>query len=489
MRLPRVRFTVGQLLFMVAVVAANFGVFRRFYQTDLYVVGRVSYRYLLAGVGVLPLFNVALIGIWLYAARRLRSLRHGGAANPRSLLSGFAYFSLHFLMLVGLVSLFMPEAIDNVQGVLDEATEYATEGWGAVFGEPGGTVPWVILDSLILGIIISGPLFVLSGIGQRLARHCATTLPRCRFQALTCLVSLGFSGIALTIALTPRPFAEDQEVAINFQVVDRDSRQPIPAAFLCMTNVFSYDPGSISPRSLTDAHGRARLTSRFEASGQRNAFQTMGDFSPWGRWLEVSAAGYRTLRIPLPEVLGPKLALDHPGLESVALVRGPTPEDSFREIAGVYFNGGGFGGSGFVIEPDGRFAWSGYGCTYDHKEYGRLRRHGSEIELIPIPHPGEEIHPLMTWRFRAIAWGDRIYFASAEELPELCRAVLRADRPPVIHSPWIYPRRSDGEKRPVGLPRLPLGVWVTFLLDELSLGNKEGGVRLALESLVARDRD
>jgi hypothetical protein len=47
-------------------------------------------------------------------------------------------------------------------------------------------------------------------------------------------------------------------------------------------------------------------------------------------------------------------------------------------------------------------------------------------------------------------------------------------------------RVSDRKKPRTGLPRLPARVWVKFLLDEMSLRNEEGSLRLALESLIPR---
>ena len=176
-----------------------------------------------------------------------------------------------------------------------------------------------------------------------------------------------------------------------------------------MTDVFPREDGSITPRAFTDADGHARLRGRFIVRGEGNAFMTMGDFSPWGRWLEVSAVGHRTRRIALPAVFGDIADPAHHGLGKVALERGGTPENSFQDLAGIYSAGGGFGGRRLEVEPDGRFAWCEYGCTYVIYEYGYLHRRGTEIELDPVARPGREIHPLVTCRYRAIEWGDRLY--------------------------------------------------------------------------------
>ena len=80
---------------------------------------------------------------------------------------------------------------------------------------------------------------------------------------------------------------------------------------------------------------------------------------------------------------------------TIELAKGKTPEGSFRDVAGAYVMGGsGFGISVFAIEPDGRFAWIVSGCVPpDFQQYGYLKRHGGEIELLRIPHPAFESDP------------------------------------------------------------------------------------------------
>jgi hypothetical protein len=283
---------------------------------------------------------------------------------------------------------------------------------------------------------------------------------------MTWLVFLGFASTDLAVCMTPRPFQEEQEVPLEFQVVDEVSGHPLSAAFVGITDPFPYDSASVSTRGLTDEGGRARLTGRFVVEGQRTAFATLGTFSPWGRWLEVSAAGRRTRRIPLTEVLGPFGDPAHPAQGNVALSEGETVDNSFRDLAGFYIDGpGGFGGCWLKIEPDGRFAWCSFSCTSEHREYGYMRRHDPEIELVPIPHPGMEIHPAMTLKYRAIEWGNRRYLSTSDqhELREFCREALTPFHP--ANSEYIgasYLRESDCHKPAVGLPRLPMEVWLRF---------------------------
>ena len=460
----------------------------------VYAFGKVSSRLLPAGVGVLPLVNVAVVGTWLLVVRRLRSRRPGRAPDTPSSWSGITYFSLHFAMLIGLISLFGPDERQSVQVVLDAATESAAHAWGTVLGEPGETVPWLIFDALLLGILVSGPPLLFSWVGGRLARRCDATLPRRRFQALTGLVSLGFAMAGLAIALTPQPIEEEREIAFDVQVIDQASGRPIAGAVLWVIDPFSndsIDDQTAAPQTtLTDADGRARLHGRFDVRGDCNAFVTMGVFSPWGHWLEVAAADHQTRRISLTEVLGLCEDPRCPGLARVALDRGETPEDSFRDLAGIFTVGGaGFGGSCFNIEPDGRFAWLSWGCTFNLREYGYLKRHDRAIELVPIPHPGQETHPAMALKYRVIAWGKRLYLSpdDAMILRGFCREALIPNHPSESADMFgSYLRVSDKDRPQTGLPRVPLDVWAGFLAVELSLDNKESIMRLAPDAILPR---
>jgi hypothetical protein len=294
----------------------------------------------------------------------------------------------------------------------------------------------------------------------------------------------------LAVCLTPRPFQEEQEVALEFQVVDDVSGLPLESALVSITDPFSREPAPVPVRAQTDHEGRARLTDRFIVDGERNAFQTLGTFSPWGRWLEISATSHCTRRVPLTEVVGPFVDPTRPEHGRVALTRGDTQAAAFRDLAGIYTDGRqGFGGSWFAIEPDGRFAWCSWGCVYQSEEYGYLKWHGKTIEMVLVPHPGRDTDPEFTARYWTIEWGARLYLCMANQhgLREFCRAALTPSR---STSSWYfrgsYFRESDRDKPRTGLPRLPMELWVRFLIDEMSLHDEESTLRRALDSLLPK---
>jgi hypothetical protein len=386
-------------------------------------------------------------------------------------VSGVTFFSLHLFILCGLLAWHIRGTLDRCADWIEPVTEAAATQWTKIFAAPEGTMPWLIAESMLLGILVSGPFLLVSGVGHILARLSAWKLPCYRFWTVTCLVSLVFATADLAVCLSLQPFNEEQDVHLRIQIVDETSAQPIAAAFVCLSDPFDDDPRATMPRALTDTSGRVRLIARFEVSGQHTAFQTIGSFSPWGRWLEVSAAGYRARRIPLIDVLGPFETSLQPSVHTVALARGKTPDDQFRDVAGQYRSGASrYSSEGFEIRPDGRFTWYSSSCTHHRFEYGSLSRRGDTIELRTVPHPGQEPEPRLALNYRATTWGNRLYFSSTkdEDLEELCRAALAPRNDPESRLMFrVYERRSDGKSVPAGLPDLPPKVWAKFLANEL----------------------
>jgi hypothetical protein len=308
------------------------------------------------------------------------------------------------------------------------------------------------------------------------------------------LVSFGFLCAAVASAVLPPEFADERSVGLDFEVVDGDSRRPVPGAFLRISNPF--DPDWRAPKALTNPDGRARLTGRFPAAGERNLFRSMGTFSPWGRWLEETAVHHRTMRLALPRVVGPNDELDVRRVHTVVVTQGAALATAFRDIAGAYvIPSDGFGGSELSIEPDGRFVWSRIThSTPEFQEYGYLIRDGLEIEPVPIPHPGVPANFFTGSRFRVIAWGDRTYLAGVEDgdLCNFCRATLTPGRGADPRDPMggyiCVPRLFDSTKRPIGLPRLPLTAWATFGLHALSGPHEDGELWPKLQSFLDRHR-
>ncbi len=507
MRLPCIRFTMGALLVLVAVAGLNCWAVPHFNMTPVHIMGPAWHRVMPLGIGVLPLVNVVVIGALVLAIRRGRSVRRGVAtAEGPSLLAGATFFGLNIVLLGSLV-VSLPEL--NHPGfswpIVDAVRDRAVRCWAAVAGPPGDSIAWIVFDCALLGVVVSGPPLLVSWLGGLLARRYAATVPRGRFLATAGLVELGFVAAGLSILLTPSPFAGALEVPLEVRVVDEETGKPVRGAFVAVANDFDLvsdliaygvfdieDAEGAPPRAFTDADGRARLTEKLVGVGERNAFQTHAAVSPWGRWLAISAEGYRTRRIALPEVLGADVDPDRPVAGAVKLARGEEDVGPFRDSEGVYYeDGGGFGGALFVITRDGRFAWRAWGCVPpDEREYGYARHRGDEIELVPIPHPGSDMDSMTTSRFRTVAWGRRLYLSDASDdaLQAFCRMALIPDRPPPEDDAGGYflLRYSDSDVPREGLPRVPLRIWAKFLAGELNPGNKQGSLRLALDSLTAK---
>ncbi len=490
MRLPRMRITTGTLILLVAVMAGNFGALRflvtqyRNTHREEGLVGLVEPL-----LGFLPLVNIALIGSVVYAFRWIRSSRlRGESARVSSSPSALTYFCIHFLLIGFLFAVFIPDKFESYRRLtIGPIREFESRVW-PVDSLNTTSIPTLALGATLAAIVFSGPTLILAGIGRRLARRYAASVPRRRFRMMTGLVSFGFAAAALAIVVFPQPFEhDDDEVVLSFRIVDKVSSQPIRSAFVRLTDPFPFHADATPPSAFTDADGRAQLIGHLPVKGERNLFRSMGVVSTWGRWLEVSAPGHQTVRLALPEVLTPTLDLEIPAFGLVALAKGETPEPRFRDLAGMFSTPStGFGGTGIVIVPDGRFVWESSGCTYRAQEYGYVKWDGEEITLISIADPGREAHFAMTFKYRTITWGDSLYFSStqAHELQSFCRAALAPRRHKFLRKPLVMMREESPERPQVGLPRLPAKVWVGFALGEINPWNEDGALRLALQSII-----
>jgi hypothetical protein len=399
------------------------------------------------------------------------------------------YFSLQFLLLGVLVYLFVPDSISHYMALLGGAQERALKGWDEVIAPVAPHVDREFFEHAVVGLLISGPPLLFAGMGHALAQRCARALSRRRFRALACGVSLGFASLALTLCLTPWPFCEEVPVDLEFHVVDAVSHRPIAGAFVRLTDAFSDLPDQVAPRALTDRDGRARLSGRFEARGRRSAFRTTATVSPWGRWLEVSAVRHCTRVVPLTALLSSSADAVQPGVSTIALAQGVTPERAFRRIAGLYRASGPYSGHAFEIEPDGRFAYEAWGCTFRSEDYGYVRFHDGEIEFVAIPQHAREINRPVSARYCVVEWGRRVYLSRADEscLEEFCYEALRPEPragDERLFGPSALLRDSDCDKRLTGLPRLPAKVWVKFAIDALVRAREGDGQGLAIPAVA-----
>jgi hypothetical protein len=192
---------------------------------------------------------------------------HGHRVRQQSRPPATTFFSLHFLALGCVVALLIPDAIQ-----IEQVADVIPQAWLQALGERARSFPDGLLACVILGVWFSGPPLLLCWIGGLLANRCAAKMSARRFKALAVTVSFGFASIALTIWVTPRRFAADQDVDLDFRVVDRESTQPIAGVTLRLTDAFNRF--STTPCALTTANGCARLTARLPARGAKTAFWT-----------------------------------------------------------------------------------------------------------------------------------------------------------------------------------------------------------------------
>jgi hypothetical protein len=428
-------------------------------------------------LGVLPLANIAVIGVLRWAGRRSWLMGDDvGVATRRGSVAGVTFFSVQFVLLAIVAARYAPDIVGPfLREALDEAARRSTNQ----IANPDELLRFIEVAT-ILGVVVSGPALLISWAGGMLANRWAATKSRDRFYAMAGLLSLIFACADLKIGLRFRPFDDQRTVSMEIRILDSETERPLTGARVVMTDAFVREANTIDVAVLTDASGRARLAGRFASSGGRNAFHEVATFSTWGHWLSISAPGYATRRLSLTEVVRPLPDVGAPVTGTVALRRGDSASDRFGDVAGSYLSIFRWaGGDSMVIQPDGRFAWSSGRICPDQPysmDYGDLKRREHALRFVPIPHFDRESDPRGIPAYRAVRWGDGVYLCvdDPNTLAALCRAAI------IQHIPSRSRRLTDGVPRCEfirgtllrvsdqgkprrGWPDLPLEVWVRYL--------------------------
>lgn len=488
MRFPRVRMSIGSLIILVALASVNCAVGRWVYDviehgSNTTAPGELAIALL---VGCLPFINIAVAGGMRFVFRLFRSGRGQSTAAHRP--AAMTFFSWHLLALIFFVVYFMPNIPEAYIELVEIGLDFMTERCEGLLERFNEVFTDFVIPIGFLAIGVSGPLLLIAGIGTWLARRSARKLPVWRFRVMSGLVSLGFVGTAFAIAATIQPYNEEQSVDLTFEVIDAKTHKPIDAATIRIVDPF--DRFSTPPVGSTSGKGRAVLTATFPSCGERNAYQTLGEVSFWGRWLEVSAPGYPIQRIPLTDVLESRTELRHAYSGQIALRQDSATSNAFEDLAGSYALDY-VGGTTFVIETDGRYSWVAWGCMAHSQGFGYIQRHENQLLLKEIPYVGEPVNPRQRIEsyfgstIRTVAWGERVYLALDDlQVYHICRDALRSLKAVEVSSRDHFLRRSDRQKPQAGFPNLPAKVWVAFLANELSLANEDGMIRSTIESLL-----
>ena len=226
-------------------------------------------------MGLSLLLNAAVIGTLWLLARKFRCCRRTETSSDRPTPPAFTFLCAHFVALGLLTGLLMPEVFNNYRQSLLSVAWFLEATWSGHRGEPldGRIVEILKISLLILGF--SGPPLLVSWLAGVAAKRASGRIPRLRFVGMTLLVSFGFAVTALAVAIAPRPFSEWREgVALDFQVVDRDSGEPIRGSFLLIRNAFEENP---CVRDFSGPDGRVRLKPGLYATGEGKRFSSDRD--------------------------------------------------------------------------------------------------------------------------------------------------------------------------------------------------------------------
>ena len=296
-------------------------------------------------IGVWPFANGVVLAVWLALASR------------RIFWAGAAFVGVHLVVFVWIFFAFTTELSRSYLSWSETGLEWAAVGWAVAFGSPDDSVPWLVASCLILGVFLSGPPLVLMGVGGR-SPDAAPDLARDAVPSDGRAGLAGVRDVGPCVAFRMDPFGEDQDVALEFRVVEQGTGRPIQAASVRIADALEVRHGEEEPNEVTDQDGIAGFLGRFPAEGVRNAFRTLGSFSPYGRWLESTRADRRALRSRSAPLSGWKWTWKVKGAIRATTRPGEATAGPFEDVAGdysparpnVYFCGR------LWLEPDGRFA-------------------------------------------------------------------------------------------------------------------------------------
>jgi hypothetical protein len=176
--IPGVRFTLSNLLFSIAVVAANAGAVRLLYDAIEDLNGAIWPIAIIALIGSFPLFNIALIGSLLFARSRLGAFVRGRTPGPRQIPAGATFFSLHILALGAVLTIMTPDGVESYFQSTFSRSECALQRCFAVLGSDDDALNCAATEWLVFASIVYVPLMLLAWFGHKLAKRCALRLPR-----------------------------------------------------------------------------------------------------------------------------------------------------------------------------------------------------------------------------------------------------------------------------------------------------------------------
>lgn len=290
--------------------------------------------------------------------------------------------------------------------------------------------------------------------------------PRFRLRSLLAIPVVVAVAMSVWIIYAPAvPIDGDEDVALEVEVRDAASGDPIRNALIQISDPYYYWNREKTSQATTRSDGRARIVHRFKVVGYRRAYRFTGEVRYAERWLEVYVPGHERLLAPLTRFTGERADIEHSAPIRVALREGESPGDLLNDIAGHYVCRWGQGFANLDILADGRFSRTISGCFTFDGAYGFARLVHGVLRLEPIAYDQLGGNAYALAPLYPIKWSTWRFLLSNEQILEFCNAINQGPQPRKQITADFYHREADREKKLEGLPALP-GEWNRYLLKK-----------------------
>ncbi len=287
---------------------------------------------------------------------------------------------------------------------------------------------------------------------------------------------------AAAVARVADPKAEPRVTArviprlheVWLRVVDAEGAKPIGRARVVIDNGnLGSDLGEDSD-AVTWPDGLAIVRHRFFAWEEREGRLWSSRMVFQGPWVDVSAEGYQTRKVPLADLIVPDAPPPGPSHELViALRRGRTPSLALAELAGDFIFGNGHIYEHLEIDPAGHYhyQWGGDMRTDEPHDQDRYESRGQcsivdgVLRLVPDGPFSSDLRKSMGNDFVPVHWGTRRYLVPEKERLTFCSEVNQGIRPQFMRSGPFSLDVAMSQARPKGLPEVP-PAWSALLLEK-----------------------
>lgn len=242
-------------------------------------------------------------------------------------------------------------------------------------------------------------------------------------------------------------------VPVTVNVADSTTRQPIANARVSLNRPgqdWTGGSGNTAP------DGQVVIQGVFNATGDSSTRKNSCLVNFLDYWVECSAPGYRSERVPLAQYVGTRIdpRASTPRAVSVALEReSPVKAGPYAAIAGDYTLGDSECPWTVRIDADGHCKVTAH-STYGDRAVsaGTVRLIDGALDISPVGEEDRRKLDSASTQLNVVTWGERLYLVPRGEFPQFLNAARDGREPRrSAFGPYLL-RERDWEKSVTGWP-------------------------------------